>query len=64
MCLTTTAPVVELADGVEGGVDVDQVVEAELLAPRAQTLGPRERPGGRAAVDVEGARLMGVLAVP
>ena len=53
----------ELAHGVERGVHVDQVVEAELLLPAAEALGAAERAGRRVALAVEGARLVRVFAV-
>ena len=51
----------ELADDLQGGVEVEQVVVRQLLA--VQGLGGGERGGGRLRLDVKGGSLVGVFAV-
>ena len=57
MCLTTTAAGASNSRTASSAAsDVDEVVEAELLAARAEALGARERSRRRVALDVERAR--------
>ncbi len=58
-----SGPLAELPNRVEGRVDVDDVVEAQLLAARAEGLREGEGALRRAPLDVERALLMRVLAV-